>query len=153
MPKIKTRLYTVINASRKRGTQLENILLSGPPGTGKTLLAHVIAREMGMKVAVTTGADLGNDAWKVEEMIVNGSILFIDEIHQLPRKSQDVLLPWLEQGRIEKATVIKDDRRGWVNIMLAATLFEGKLAGLDEVNAKKKEAPKGLLGGMRGGVN
>lgn len=101
MPLVKTRLKTIISAALIEKTKLENILLSGPPGTGKSLLAHVIAREMGLGTAVTTGADLAKDAYQVKSMVVNGSVLFIDEIHQLSRKSQDILLPWLEQGQIK----------------------------------------------------
>jgi len=101
MPKIKTRLRTVITAALKTGAKLENVLLSGPAGCGKSLLAHVIAREMGLNTAVTTGADLAKDAYQVKRMVVHGSLLFIDEIHQLSKKSQDILLPWLEQGQVK----------------------------------------------------
>ncbi len=111
MPQIKARLHTVIAAALIRKTKLGNILLSGPAGTGKSLLAHVIAREMGLGTVVTTGIDLAKDAWQVKNMVVAGSLLFIDEIHQLNRKGQDVLLPWLEQGQIKTTWWAKEGNR------------------------------------------
>ncbi len=87
-----------ITAARQRGETLDHVLFAGPPGLGKTSLAHIIAREMGVSVHVTSGpaieraADLAAIVNNLEE----GDILFIDEIHRLQRAVEERLYSAME---------------------------------------------------------
>ncbi|MGB6555257.1 MAG: Holliday junction branch migration DNA helicase RuvB, partial [Candidatus Binataceae bacterium] len=96
--KLKRVLGMSITAARQRGETLDHVLFAGPPGLGKTSLAHIIAREMGVSVHVTSGpaieraADLAAIVNNLEE----GDILFIDEIHRLQRAVEERLYSAME---------------------------------------------------------
>lgn len=96
--KLKRVLGMSITAARQRGETLDHVLFAGPPGLGKTSLAHIIAREMGVSVHVTSGpaieraADLAAIVNNLEE----GDILFIDEIHRLQRPVEERLYSAME---------------------------------------------------------
>ena len=101
--KVKEQLRVVIDAAKGRGDPLEHVALYGPPGVGKTSLAYVIARELGVPIRVTSGpaieraADLAAILTNLEE----GSVLFIDEIHRLPRIVEEVLYPAMEDFHLD----------------------------------------------------
>ncbi|HUY28003.1 MAG TPA: Holliday junction branch migration DNA helicase RuvB [Candidatus Binataceae bacterium] len=96
--RLKRVLGMSITAARQRGETLDHVLFAGPPGLGKTSLAHIIAREMGVNVHVTSGpaieraADLAAIVNNLEE----GDILFIDEIHRLQRPVEERLYSAME---------------------------------------------------------
>ncbi|TRZ78394.1 Holliday junction branch migration DNA helicase RuvB [bacterium] len=95
---IKENLSVFIEAAQKRKEPIDHILLHGPAGLGKTSLAHIIAKEMGANIRVTSGpaieraGDLGSILTNMEE----GSILFIDEIHRMNKIVEEVLYPAME---------------------------------------------------------
>src|SRR3989344_6298573 len=82
---VKKSLHVFLQAAKQRGDSLEHVLLAGPPGLGKTSLAHIIARELGTNLKVTTGPALSKvaDLAGILTSLQPGDVLFIDEIHRL----------------------------------------------------------------------
>ncbi len=97
---IKNNLSILISAAKERGTPPEHVLFYGPPGLGKTTLAHLIAHELGGTLRSTSGPAI-EKVGDLAALLTNmgpGDILFIDEIHRLPRAIEEVLYPAMESG-------------------------------------------------------
>jgi Holliday junction DNA helicase RuvB len=91
-------LRLFLNAVKKRGTPAEHILFYGPPGIGKTTLSYIIAKELNGNIKVTSGAAITKtgDLAAILTNLKDNDILFIDEIHRLPKPVEEMLYPMLE---------------------------------------------------------
>lgn len=96
-------LKIAIQAAKMRGEPLEHILLHGPPGLGKTTMSHIIANEMEKDLTVTSGPALekGGDLIGILTNLGDGDILFIDEIHRIPKVVEEFLYPAMEDFAID----------------------------------------------------
>lgn len=101
--KIKENLRIFLDAARKRKQPIDHVLLFGPPGLGKTTLAHVIANELGVGIRITSGPALerAGDIAAILTNLQDGDVLFIDEIHRLPRAVEEVLYPAMEEHALD----------------------------------------------------
>src|SRR5699024_784471 len=96
--KVKENLNIFIQAAKMRGEALDHVLLYGPPGLGKTTLAAIIANEMGVEFRSTSGTAIerAGDLAAILSSLEPGDVLFIDEVHRLPRAVEEVLYPAME---------------------------------------------------------
>ncbi len=102
-PELKANLSIFIEAAKARNEPLEHMLLYGNPGLGKTTLAHIIGRETGTNVRVTSGPALERvgDLAAILSGLQRGDILFIDEIHRMNRTIEEVLYPAMEDFALD----------------------------------------------------
>jgi len=96
-------LNIAIEAALQRKESLDHVLFNGPPGLGKTTLAHIIANEMGTKIITSSGPALekGGDLMGILTHLEKGDILFIDEIHRLPKIVEEFLYPAMEDFAVD----------------------------------------------------
>lgn len=101
--KIKEHLTIFIGAAKKRKEPIEHVLLHGAPGLGKTTLAHIIAKETGANIRVTSGPAIehAGDLAAILTNLQEGDVLFIDEIHRLNRTVEEVLYPAMEEFHLD----------------------------------------------------
>jgi Holliday junction DNA helicase RuvB len=101
--KIKRNLDILIGAAKKRKEPIEHVLLYGPAGLGKTTLAHIIAKEMGANIRVTSGPAIEKvgDLGSILTNLNDGDIFFIDEIHRLNKLIEEVLYPAMEDFKLD----------------------------------------------------
>lgn len=101
--KVRERLELFVAAARGRGDVLDHVLLSGPPGLGKTTLAYILGEQMGVNVKTTSGpaVDKAGDLAGLLTGLEKGDILFIDEIHRIPRAVEEYLYSAMEDFVID----------------------------------------------------
>ncbi len=100
---VKEKIKIYIEAAKKRGEPLDHVLLYGPPGLGKTTLSYIIANEMGVNIRVTTGPAIARqgDLAALLTNLSDGDILFIDEIHRLNARVEEILYPAMEDYALD----------------------------------------------------
>ena len=101
--RIKENLEVFVEAAKRRGEPLDHVLLCGPPGLGKTTLAFIISKEMGVNIRVTSGPVIERpiDLVGILTSLQKGDVLFVDEIHRLPRQVEEYLYSAMEDFKID----------------------------------------------------
>jgi holliday junction DNA helicase RuvB len=101
--RVREQLELVLEGARRRGVAPDHVLLSGPPGLGKTSLAMIIAAELGRAIRVTSGPALerAGDLAAMLSNLVEGDVLFIDEIHRVARPAEEMLYLAMEDFRVD----------------------------------------------------
>jgi len=102
-PRTREQLGIILDSARKRGTAPDHLLFSGPPGLGKTSLAAIVANELEAGFRVTSGPALerAGDLAAILTGLEPGDVLFIDEVHRLPRPVEEILYPAMEDLQID----------------------------------------------------
>lgn len=100
---IKENIRVFIKASKMRDEVLDHVLLYGPPGLGKTTLAHIIANELGSNIKTASGPSIekSGDLAAILSTLEPGDVLFIDEIHRMPRYIEEILYPAMEDFELD----------------------------------------------------
>ena len=101
--RVRQQIDVLLTAAKHRGTSADHILLSGPPGLGKTTLALILAAEMRAPIRISSGPAIthAGDLASILSSLVEGEILFIDEIHRLPRPAEELLYLAMEDFRVD----------------------------------------------------
>ena len=101
--RVKEQLALLIDGARARGETVDHLLFSGPPGLGKTTLAGIVSKELGVGFQPTSGPalDRPGDLAAILTNLEEGDVLFVDEIHRMPRAVEEVLYPALEDFKLD----------------------------------------------------
>ncbi|MGH9032468.1 MAG: Holliday junction branch migration DNA helicase RuvB [Acidimicrobiia bacterium] len=102
-PRLKEHLEIMLAAARGRGQAVDHLLFAGPPGVGKTTLSGIVAAELDVGLRVTSGPALerAGDLAAILTNLDDGDVLFVDEVHRLPRMVEEVLYPAMEDFQLD----------------------------------------------------
>uniref|UniRef100_UPI0009FAD9DF Holliday junction branch migration DNA helicase RuvB n=1 Tax=Kribbia dieselivorans TaxID=331526 RepID=UPI0009FAD9DF len=102
-PRVREQLGLVLEAAKRRGSAPDHVLLSGPPGLGKTTLAMIVAAELEQPIRVTSGPAIqhAGDLASVLSSLMEGEVLFLDEIHRMSRTAEEMLYLAMEDFRVD----------------------------------------------------
>ena len=100
---VKENMKVFIEAAKIRGEALDHVLLYGPPGLGKTTMAYIIANELGVNIKTASGPSIekSGDLAAILSTLEPGDVLFIDEIHRMPRFIEEILYPAMEDFTLD----------------------------------------------------
>ncbi len=100
---VKENMKVFIEAAKMRGEALDHVLLYGPPGLGKTTMAYIIANELGVNIKTASGPSIekSGDLAAILSTLEPGDVLFIDEIHRMPRFIEEILYPAMEDFSLD----------------------------------------------------
>ena len=100
---VKENIKVFVSAAKMRNTSLDHVLLYGPPGLGKTTLSHIIANELGVNIKTASGPTIekSGDLAAILSTLEPYDVLFIDEIHRIPRYIEEILYSAMEDFKLD----------------------------------------------------
>ena len=136
----KENLHVYISAARSRKEALDHVLLYGPPGLGKTTMAKIISNELGVQFKVTSGPAIGRpgDLAAILSTLQEHDVLFIDEIHRLPKSIEEVLYPAMEDYVLD-IVVGKDESARSIRVDLAPFTLVGATTRAGDLSAPLRD--------------